>query len=87
MFNIGLHLISTLLLLDDAEDIEIDKVTNDENAFIESGLTGKGIERSKAIGKRKYSNDFSSLNRPMATKLDKRYKELLNKPHIQQLIN
>ncbi len=30
-------LISTLLLLDDAEDIEDDRVNNEENAFLESG--------------------------------------------------
>lgn len=31
-------IISSLLLLDDAEDIESDKETGDENAYIESGL-------------------------------------------------
>lgn len=79
-------LISSLLLLDDAEDIEIDKLANDENAFIESGLNKKGVEDLKQMIM-KHIQMISLLNRTMATKLDKSYKDLLNKPHIQQLLN
>lgn len=79
-------LISTLLLLDDAEDIEIDKSTGEENAFLESGFTKDAIESLKQMV---YKNLhlISALNRPMALKLDKGYKQILDKPYIKHLLN
>jgi len=79
-------LISTLLLLDDAEDIDIDKSTGDENAFIESGLTKEGVEQIKELVMKNLKL-ISLINRPMALKLDKNYIALLNKPHIHQILN
>ncbi len=79
-------LISTLLLLDDAEDIETDKRSGDENAFIESGLTKEGIEDLKEMV-RKNLRFIDTINRPMALKLDRSFKHLLTLPHIQELVN
>lgn len=79
-------LISTLLLLDDAEDLEEDKKNGNENAFIESGLTKEGIEEIKAFVA-KNLRYISAINRPMALKLDRGYKQLLDKPYIQKLLN
>jgi hypothetical protein len=79
-------LISTLLLLDDAEDMEIDKSSGDENAFVESGLTKEGVEEVIEMVKKNLQY-LTTLNRSMAMKLDNSYKALLKKPHIQQLLN
>jgi hypothetical protein len=79
-------LISTLLLLDDAEDIDEDRKNNEENAFLESGLDKEGIERVKKLLSHNLKI-LSSINSIMALKIDKQFKELIEKPHIRPLIN
>lgn len=79
-------LISTLLLLDDAEDIEIDRSSGDDNAFLESGLSKEGIEEIKKIVQKNLQL-ISGLNNIMAIKLDKKFKALTDKPHLQPLLN
>ena len=79
-------LISTLLLLDDAEDMEVDKTTGDENAFLESGLTRDGIEQVKEMVKQNLQL-ISGINKIMAIKLDQKFKALTAKAHIQPLLN
>ena len=79
-------LISTLLLLDDAEDMEIDKSSGDENAFLESNLTKEGIEKIKALVKQNLQI-ITGINRIMAIKLDQMFVALSEKPHIQPLLN
>lgn len=79
-------LISTLLLLDDAEDIEIDKSSGDENAFLETGFTTDGLDKLKEMVKKNLQM-ISALNRPMALKLDQKYKSLSTNPHLQQFLN
>jgi hypothetical protein len=79
-------LISTLLLLDDAEDIEIDKKNGDENAFLESGLNSESIEKIKElVGKN--LRLIGSINPVMANKIDMLVKDLLEKPNIKPYIN
>jgi len=79
-------LISTLLLLDDAEDITDDRANNEENAFLESGLDKQGIERVKQLIAHNLRT-ISSINSMMAMKLDNQFKELVKKPYISPLIN
>jgi hypothetical protein len=79
-------LISTLLLLDDAEDINDDKANNEENAFLESGLDKHGIEQVKQLVAHNLRT-ISAINSIMAKKLDAKFKELSEKPYIRPLIN
>jgi hypothetical protein len=79
-------LISTLLLLDDAEDIDDDKANNEENAFLESGLDKEGIERVKQLVAHNLRM-IASINSMMSMKLDNQFKELIKKPYISPLIN
>ncbi len=79
-------LISTLLLLDDAQDIESDRHSNDENAFIESGLTPEGLEKIKALAA-KNLRFISAINRSMAATLDKKLISISSTQSIQQLLN
>ena len=69
-------LISTLLMLDDAEDIETDKETGDENAFLESGLHAEGLRRIVALADKNF-NTIASLNRSMSRELSKQFKEII----------
>ncbi len=75
-----------MLLLDDAEDIDEDRKNNEENAFLESGLDKEGIERVKKLLSHNLKI-LSSINSIMALKIDKQFKELIEKPHIRPLIN
>lgn len=79
-------LISTLLLLDDAEDIEVDRSSGDDNAFLECGLTKDGIEEIKKMVKQNLQL-IAGLNNIMAIKLDQKFKALTQKSHIQPLLN
>ena len=74
-------LISTLLLLDDAEDIQDDKETGDENAFAESGMTAQGFKKitdwvSKSLQK------ISALNPAMSHQLRKQYTDYIEKSEL-----
>ncbi len=71
-------LISTLLLLDDAEDIEADKETGDENAFIESGLNAAGIKKVEELAE-KNIRQISFLNTAMSIQLKSQYQEYVGK--------
>lgn len=79
-------LISILLLLDDADDMEQDKISGDPNAFLESGLTKEGINSIVEMVQNNL-NHISTLNKTMALKLDKGYIALTKLPHIIQLLN
>jgi len=79
-------LISTLLLLDDAEDIEVDQSTGDDNAFLEAGLNADGIAGIKALVTKNLQR-IDRLNKPMAITLDKKFKTLASKPVLASLIN
>lgn len=79
-------LISTLLLLDDAVDVPADRKTGDENAFLESGLTPQGIAELQELVDRSV-NKLAEMNARMADELGHRYKELLETPHISQMLN
>ncbi len=71
-------LISILLLLDDAEDIEADKETGDANAFIESGLHAEGIQKIKELVAHSLTK-IGILNPAMAQQLENQYKEHVEK--------
>lgn len=79
-------LISTLLLLDDGEDMEVDQASGDENAFLESGLSKEGIEKVTAMVKQNLQL-ISGINKIMAIKLDQKFKALTERSHIQPLLN
>ena len=67
-------LISTLLLLDDAEDIKADKQSGDENAFLESGMTAEGFNKIKALVNSSVEK-ITILNPTLALQLKKQYKD------------
>lgn len=79
-------LISTLLLLDDADDLLEDKKTGDPNAFLESGLTKQGIQTIVDLV-RKNLKLIALLNRSMSARIDQGYVALYKLPHINQLLN
>ncbi|MEJ7683447.1 MAG: hypothetical protein WKG06_37440 [Segetibacter sp.] len=72
-------LISTLLLLDDAEDIEADKETGDANAFLESGLNTEGIHKIKKLVSQNLEK-IRVINPTMAFQLNMQYNENIEKP-------
>lgn len=79
-------LISTLLLLDDAEDIQSDKASGDENAFIESGLNAAGVQRITLLVEQNIEK-IDTVNATMARELERQYKERSQKPDILTLLN
>ncbi|TDH18306.1 hypothetical protein EXU57_23925 [Segetibacter sp. 3557_3] len=79
-------LISTLLLLDDADDLELDKANGHENAFIQSGLDQEGVNKIKTLVKTNLAF-IAELNRPMASTLDKKFVALSKRPEIFELLN
>lgn len=79
-------LIGILLLLDDAEDIEIDKQSGDQNAFLESGLNAAGLE-TIMLFVRNSLRKISTLNTVMAYQLDNQFKQLVKQPHIDKYLN
>ena len=74
-------LISTLLLLDDAEDIKADKETGDVNAFLESGLNVEGFHNIKELVSQNLKK-IHLLNPAMTLQLNKQYKEYVEKPGL-----
>jgi hypothetical protein len=66
-------LIGILLLLDDADDIEIDKAAGDENAFLESGLSTEGIEQINQIVKLGLKR-IATVNPILSAALDRQYR-------------
>ncbi len=79
-------LIGTLLLLDDADDLELDRANGDENAFLESGLGHDGVNSIKELVKTNLAF-IAGLNRPMASTLDKKFVALSKRPNIHDLLN
>lgn len=79
-------LISTLLLLDDADDLNDDKINGDPNAFIESGLHKEGIESIKQLVSSNLKL-IGAINRSMAARLDRSFVSLQSIPYINQLLN
>lgn len=79
-------LISTLLLLDDADDLINDQKNGDPNAFIECGLQKEGIERIKQLVSSNLKF-IAALNKSMAAKLDQGFVSLQKIPYINQLLN
>jgi hypothetical protein len=79
-------LITSLLLMDDAEDLEDDKRTGEPNAFLQCGLHKEGVEKIKQL-----LNDNLSIieevNVTMMHSIDNRFVLMAQKPHIQQYLN
>lgn len=79
-------LITSLLLMDDAEDLEDDKRTGEPNAFLQSGLHKEGIENIKRL-----LNDnlavIEEINSTMMRNIDHRFIVMAEKPHIKQYLN
>lgn len=69
-------LISTLLLLDDADDVQSDKESGDENAFLESGMTAEGIERIAELVKSNLVK-ITAINETMAAELQRQHKAMM----------
>lgn len=70
-------LISTLLLLDDADDIETDRESGDENAFLESGLNIEGLGRISDLVSCN-TQRMAAVNRSMARELNRQFQDLMN---------
>jgi hypothetical protein len=79
-------LIGSFLLLDDAEDVENDKLTNDENAFLQSGLDKIGIEKIKQLLSKNLTT-LKSFNKPLARVIDNQFIKMAELPHIHQYLN
>ncbi|MBX2930893.1 MAG: hypothetical protein KF781_02970 [Chitinophagaceae bacterium] len=79
-------IIGSFLMLDDAIDIEIDKKTGDENAFLQSGLDKEGIERIKNILGQNLTT-IKTFNNPLARAIDNQFVKMATQPHIQQYLN
>jgi hypothetical protein len=78
-------LITTLLLLDDAEDLKKDKEEGEENALLEGGLDVNGIQQIKEL----VHNNLSVLkkvNPSLSQMLLNQYKEKVELPIINKLI-
>ena len=72
-------LITTLLLHDDADDVQRDLKNGDENAFLEHGLNAHNIAVAENLIKKNMTT-ISLLNKTMAVTLERQFKELLKKP-------
>jgi hypothetical protein len=79
-------LISTLLLLDDAEDFEQDKKNGEENAFLQSGVNKEGFNNIKRLLS-KNLDTIASVNKQMADGIHKSFGAAAEKPFIKQLLN
>jgi hypothetical protein len=79
-------LISTLLLMDDAEDFLDDRATGDENAFIQSGSNREGFERIQALLTDNFDR-ISMLNAAMADALQRSFSSIADKPGIKEYLN
>jgi hypothetical protein len=78
-------LISLLLLMDDAQDVDADVLEQDENAFIEVGLTTKGIEHLKALVQQNLRL-IEKVNKSLTHTVDKQIVDLFHL-HFQHLKN
>ena len=79
-------LISTLLLLDDADDLNDDKKNGSPNAFVESGMQKEGIDKIIQLVSSNLKL-IGAINKSMAAKLDQSFVSLQKLPHINQLLN
>jgi hypothetical protein len=79
-------LISSFLLLDDADDLEVDKQSGDENAFLESGLDKEGIERIKQMLSDNL-NTLKQINPSLAITIDKQFVKMAELPHFKNYLN
>lgn len=79
-------LIGSFLLLDDAEDVEKDKLSNDENAFLQSGLDREGVEKIKQLLS-KNLHILKTINKPLARTIDNQFIKMAELPHIHQYLN
>lgn len=79
-------LISTLLLLDDAEDYIDDREKGEENAFIESGSNREGFDRIRDMLSKNL--DYISLINPvLADALHRKFSAIADKPGIKEYLN
>lgn len=79
-------LISTLLLLDDAEDYNNDRDAGDENAFVESGSNREGFDRIKQLLAANLDH-LAAINRTMANALHLKFGAMADKPGIKEYLN
>ena len=78
-------LITSLLLLDDADDLQSDMKAGEENAYIESGLDAAGIGRINELFAANFET-ISQLNRTMARQFETSYTSMSQLPHISELL-
>lgn len=79
-------IIGSFLMLDDAQDVEADKLTGEANAFLECGLDTQGIERIKSLLNDNL-NFIRSFNKPLAKTVDGQFVKMAELPHIKQYLN
>jgi hypothetical protein len=76
-------LITTLLLLDDMEDISEDQKNGDENAFIESGLNQEGFDQLKQLLS-KNLNELKQVNSVLANHLHRKFGKVKDLPIVSE---
>jgi hypothetical protein len=79
-------LIGSLLLLDDVEDVESDKETGEENAFLEAGLNAEGIQRIAALVEKNVLA-INTVNPTMGSELERQYRERIQELDILARLN
>jgi hypothetical protein len=67
-------LITTLLLLDDAEDLKTDIESGEENAFLEAGLGAEDLQKIKELTANNFSK-ISAVNPSMSLTLQRQFDE------------
>lgn len=75
----------SFLMLDDADDIEIDKQGNDPNCFHEAGLNNAGYEKIKAL-LRQLLDTLKTFNKTLARTIDTQLIEISKQPEMQKYI-
>jgi hypothetical protein len=86
LISIWFALISTLLLLDDAEDIEADKEINEQNAFLESGSNKDGFKKIQELVTNNL-NYLATINPILTNTLRQKFIIATDKPFIKEYIN
>lgn len=86
IFKLWFALIGTLLLLDDVDDVESDRESGDENAFLDSGLNEQGFNGIKALIARNI-NELALVNKSMANELNRQYQQQVVEPMTAKLKN
>lgn len=79
-------LISSFLMLDDADDFEKDKKNTDENTFLQSALDKDGASKLKTLITHNLAV-LVNINKPLARVMETQFIKMNQLPHIHQYLN